>query len=287
MVYGYYPTMRPWADRIAGHETPGGGELIASEQRRWITIVDEVEDAFSAVFASIADDRGRRVERMRLSAFARSVTINHDAAGARVTPDSPMLLRPLQGIAGAASDDERFQWGEEFAVLWSAAALNSSPVVNRPCEWGTAGRAAFSAVVTDQRGLARSFSPEAFSHDLWMGESGFEFHQDLDSWRHTTTPEAHSFVRSRRLPPMRGWEQVVVVGDFGLRVTMAGIGPYLIDVRSVQIAKLLALGFCVISWGIPLKGGTPIVTRVNPFPTLDECRPVLRQVCAELLEILQ
>lgn len=78
-----------------------------------------------------------------------------------------------------------------------------------------------------------------------------------------------------------------MVGGSALRVTTADIGPYAIELESVQIAQHLMLQFCVVSWGIPFNNGKPITTRINPFPTLEECRPVLRPVCETLLEILK
>jgi hypothetical protein len=258
-----------------------------------LIIVDEADDVFSALFASYACAHGRDAQRFRPDAFARAITIDHDPEAedgpVDVTPAVPLLLRPLAGGTSAIEED-RFVWNEAFAAVWAAAALTPQVVVNRPNEWGWGSRSAFCASLTDLRRGADVCAPEVFWRGLAPEDSGELLHQELRRWR-TLEPGALDAgpsdlpVRSRRLGPCLGWEQVVVVGSHAFRVTETDLGDHAVEADSISAAAGLALSFACVSWAVG-QDGPPRLVRVNPFPNLQECRPVLDDVFEALLKEL-
>ncbi|MEG3147099.1 hypothetical protein U1839_20800 [Sphingomonas sp. RT2P30] len=250
-----------------------------------IIVVDEADDWFSAAFVDYAATRGVTAERQRLDAFGRSATIH--SAGTRIsaTPQLPLLLRPIQ--SGTEHDEvERFARNECFAATWALAVMTPAPVVNRPNCYGWSAAVAFSANLTDQRSGRVAPADEYFWADLPPDAAPDAlFHQSLDDWGvHEVLPDGIA-ARSRRLPPCRGWEQVVVVGDRAFRVTRADIGAA--DVATPSIAHVRALGlvFATVGWAIPVDGA-PIMVRTNPFPGFHEVAPVFTDTADALLAVL-
>jgi hypothetical protein len=116
---------------------------------------------------------------------------------------------------------------------------------------GTEGRTTFSAALTERRLTGSVRAPEAFWHELAPEGSAKMFHQDLSTWLTVEAPESSPFLRSRLLPKCRGWEQVIVIGEEGFRVTTATLGSWAVEGDSVGVAKHLGLQFATVSWGIP------------------------------------
>lgn len=258
-----------------------------------LIIIDEADDGLSALFAGYAGKRGCEAQRLRLGAFARAVTIDHDPRATDgpvdVTPSVPLFLRPLAGGASAIEED-RFVWNEAFAAVWAAAALTARPVVNRPNEWGWGSRSAFCASLSDLRRGAEVCAPEVFWRGLAPDGHGELLHQELRRWANLEpgpldVGPSDLPIRSRRLGPCRGWEQVLVVGSRAFRVTEADLGAYAVEADSIAAAASLALSFACVSWAVAEEGG-PRLVRINPFPTLQECRPVLEDVFEALLQEL-
>jgi hypothetical protein len=251
-----------------------------------VIVVDEPADLFGAAFCDWALARGVRAARLRLPEVASELSIAGDGDRPTVEPEMAMLLRPLQGVRPPALPDERFIWGEQFATLWAAAALTRSPVVNRPNEWGWASKTTMSAVVTERRAGLEAPPAESVWKRCPPGKP-FSHHQDLETWAQPDDPSQLEFGRSRALPPMCGFDQVVVVGERAWRVTAPGVHDAAIEETSIRATAVLALAFATISWGFPADGGAPLITKINGFPTLRECVPVLDSVFDALLEQLQ
>ena len=112
-----------------------------------------------------------------------------------------------------ADEEARFHWSEKFAAVWSAAAF-SRIAVNRPAEWGWWGRLSGSACVTEVRSGIPSRTFEVFSQEV-APISGL-YWQDVVTGEQAVPGEpltsAGTLLRSRKLPPCRGWDQVIVVG---------------------------------------------------------------------------
>ncbi|WP_442680104.1 hypothetical protein ACSBM8_02530 [Sphingomonas sp. ASY06-1R] len=243
-----------------------------------IAVVCEPDDPLPWLFARFAADRGLQAACVTAQEWGRAVTVEHDR-GVRITPDLPMMLRPLRGPT-TGLEEERFVFNECFALLWSAAALAEAPVINRPGELGWGGQASYSASITD----LRRGSAAPHTEWLWHRQPPLApdlLHQDLTTWLTVATPDDDAAIRSRTLPACRGWDQVVVVDEEAWRVTDVDIGDTGIERQSIAAAQTLQLRFCTVSWAIPIEGA-PILVRVNPFPTLAECTPVMNDIFSAL-----
>jgi hypothetical protein len=249
-----------------------------------ILIVDEANDHFSAVFSEFAEQSGVTCRRARLEEAGREVTIQHEAGRTEVSPQMPLLLRPIEG-GSSPHEEEQFVWSECFAAVWSLGTLSPCPVVNRPDEWGWGGRTAFSANLCDVHRGAPILGPEIFWWDLPPEDMDGLLHQELAGWQQVKDPLPDAPIRSRRIPPRLGWDQVIVVGEEGFRVTEVDIGPYPLEEMSVAAARQLGLCFATISWGIAPEGA-PFIARINAFPALSECVPVLYTSFGALLRLL-
>jgi len=255
-----------------------------------LIIVAEADDPFPSAFAAYVEDEGLVAARMAPRALAEVLSIAVEGAAARVSPDRPLLLRAIRGPGPASSEEDRFVWSEIFAAVWSFAALSPRAVVNRPDEGGWVSRSVFSGALTERRSRATVSAPEVY----WQGRApeGLDgmLHQDLATWKTLDAAELPTALarqlRSRRFPPCRGWEQAVVVGDAAHRVTTAAIGDWPLEQESARVAAALGLSFATVSWGLPADGGAPVLARINPHPTLAECRPVWRDVRRALLRML-
>lgn len=247
-----------------------------------IVIVCEPDDQLPWLFDRFVQDRGCRAkcECVSLEAWGRQVSVKNDGV-VRVYPDIPMLLRPLRGVATNIEED-RFVWNENFALVWSAAALCEAPVFNRPGELGWGAGASYSASITDLR------RGDVAAHTEWLWfrqppQSNNLLHQDLGNWLTVNQPSDNATIRSRKLPRCRGWEQVVVVDNRAWRATSVDIGVVDMEERSIAAARALDLRFACVSWAIPIND-PPFLVRINPFPSIQECVPVLDDIFSALLD---
>jgi len=85
---------------------------------------------------------------------------------------------------------------------------------------------------------------------------------------------------------MRGWDQDVVVGRDAFRVTAPDVHDERIEEGSARATTALGLTFATVSWGFPRDGAEAVLTKINPFPTVHECLPVLDDVFGALLREL-
>ena len=220
-----------------------------------------------------ARTRGLRTAWLDLPALAIQVEIVVSDGVATVSPTKPLLVRPLPSFDDT-DDDTRFHWGERFAAAWSYAALNPSPVLNRPNEWGWSARASYSGSLTE----FRLYRDVAATETFWYGRppelAEPALHQELHTWQRVDTPDGERCIRSRSMPECVGWDQVIVVGQRGFRVTDVDIGSHDLEHRSVVAASALGLTFATVSWGIRRDGRAPILARINPFPSYYDVEPV-------------
>lgn len=292
------------------HKSVAGALSIMSED---FLIVADAADPVAALVGIAAKKSGLNTRLLSLEEASRVFTVELASSGAHVEPRVPIFLRPAN--AGSLHDEvERFAWNEAFAAVWSAAALTPATVINRPNVYGWGSQCAFSAALTDFRLGEPIRAPEYFWSGLnqdnpadradqdrqsleVMGiapASGHGeattledsraklYHQDLSSWQTLEALKPGRSIRSRMLPPCKGWEQVIVVGDQGWRVTDADLPGDRLEAVSIARAQALDLAFVTVSWAIPQEGD-PILVRTNPFPSLDEVQPVATEVLDRLI----
>jgi len=247
-------------------------------------VVSDGKDALTSMFLDFAASQGHTGVDVHPLGFARLVSVEVDGTGPRVAPALPLLLRPLPVFPATADEETRFHWSECYAACWAAASLVPRPSLNRPTAWGWATRITASNALLECRVRGASAAPELF----WTGTpptdagDGEWLHQDLETWATIDTP-GPGFYRSRRFPRCRGWEQVIVVGARGLRVTSADIGDRELEAASVAVAAKLAASFATVSWGIPEDDSPAVLARLNPFPSMHEIGPVWPDVRRLLL----
>lgn len=251
-----------------------------------LIVVDEEGDNLAGVLTASWLAQGVEVRRYRLCEASQLFTVRVRGGEAAVEPGVPLLLRPLRGLPPGASADRRFMHAESFAAIWAAAALTPAHVVNRPDAWGYTSRASASVIVTQRRS---GWIAEQDTEYIWhrLAPSGPELvHQDIETWALTQDPAATSFGRSRSVLNVAGWEQVIVVGSVALRTSEAGLCSLDLEVDSLAVARALSLTFATVSWAVSMDLGSAVLARVNPFPTLPECIPVLSEVSDRLLQEL-
>lgn len=256
------------------------------ESKKQLLIVGEQDDLFAKAFLEYVLGEDITCQQCVVEEFSRKITLGYNETGVYVYPECALLLRPVREIKTASSEEERFCWSEQFASVWAAASLSASPVVNRPNEWGWGCRAAFSAALTEQRLTGEVLCPEAFWYKSLPDKVTEMLHQDLSTWQIVDNPQEVLFVRSRLFPKCQGWDQVIVVDEEGFRVTAVELSLWDLEGNSIRVVKELGLLFATVSWGIPMDGTKPVLARINPFPTLPECAPVLREVFVALLRML-
>jgi len=156
-------------------------------------LVGSPRDEFLVDVRRIMSAHGATCEICPVPVYAELVSVSIVNGKAEVVPDVPLVWRPELGVAEDYDFDAAFLRGEQFAVCWSAAALSTSRVLNRPSFARPAippsGLAALdalrlSAFATSQ--AARSMSaacipPERLSRSAGLLAAPVD-RQDLGTW---------------------------------------------------------------------------------------------------------
>jgi hypothetical protein len=254
-----------------------------------LLVVASRHDPVAALLAEYARARGRTPIVLEHADAARLFTIENGAAGARVEPEVPMLLRPPMPRVPGRDSDTVFLDGECGAVLWAAAALTKAPVLNRPGERGFEGRWSPSGSVTERR------ADVAVDAELYASGNGGE-QPDRRRWaledpRGRTriwsgADESEGPFRARPVLDDERYECVVVLGERAWRTTLAEIEQFELERRSVDVVARLGLAFAVVTWGVERGLSSVRLARVDPYPRADQLVPVWGEVAPALLEAL-
>jgi hypothetical protein len=197
---------------------------------------------------------------------------------------SPSLIRENFGAA--------FQFGEQGSALWAAASLTNSPCINRPTEYGFAGRYSASSAITEMRGGIDRLKPEIFSRNFLNSSNLSQpewFIQDAitsDTVKTPSIPEGKGPYKSRLARHIDGYEIVVVVGNKASRITKASLNHLELERKSIRILDSLSLIFGTVTWSIDSKRGRADIARVDPFPPIEPIQCVGDLVSSELMRIL-
>jgi hypothetical protein len=255
-----------------------------------VLIVARNDDRVAIRMQRAFEERGRRVVSLDGPSTARLFTIRVRDNSTVVMPSVPMFVRPSAWWCERAqlSRDDIFLRDEEYATFWAAAALCSTPVINRPGRCGAVGRMTWGDIAGV---LNLDIGPD--SREIFA--SGPELIKDTDGviWGedpnyisapignlHRTVP-----VRARRLNPNAQYEIVTVVGGRGFSATddSRTLELDLVD-RSIKIARQVDVHFATITWAVDQTGAAPI--RLNAAPEESELRYAWHEVANALCEDL-
>jgi hypothetical protein len=252
-----------------------------------VALVASVEDRVAARVARGLKKRGCTPLCLDGPSAARLFTIHMCGGVAEVTPAMPMFIRqsawwrPRQ----PRDADERFHLGECYSMLWSAAALSTAPVINRP------GRMSWPQRLTTG-GLAPHFSespqapPEIHSSSPEWTTTDASRAQDAETpattsaaganlslWGRNTNNDTGPVddlpkdvpLRARLLDPAASYEIVTVVGEraFSATVDPRTTEHQLLE-RSTELVRRAGAYFATVTWAVT---GTAVqAVRLDPNP---------------------
>lgn len=252
-----------------------------------LLLVCEPDDPVAAGIASIALGRGRQAILLNHDQAARLFTIAGGPDNVRVEPDIPMMLRPRAPPAAPLTSDERFLRGEAWATLWAAAALATSPVINRPGAFGPEGRWSPSGAIVEARAAAPP-TPE-----LHLAERRRGAPPDARPWaiepsgqparRWLKAGGVRALGRARPLLKDERYERVIVLGEQAWKSSTVDLSPLNLEARSIEAARGLELTFATVIWGVGAGHDAARLARVDPYPSLEQLWPVWTDVAPALL----
>jgi hypothetical protein len=260
-----------------------------------LVVVGEPEDRLAAELAARARAEGRSVLFAGIAACIERIVVATSCDSCRVDPDVPMLLRLPPPPATLLPPDEAFHRGERLAMLWAAAALCRSPVINRPGTGGFSGRCSPSAALTEIRAGVFAGRTEVFSR-VPPPPAGMDATGGIwclqDTVTHSTTcwpdvPVGIGPYRARPVDPDEAYELVTVVGESAWRASTVPLESLALEARSIALVAALELTFAVVTWAVSRQGARGVPARVNPFPTLEQVRHVWPEVASTLLRVLR
>lgn len=252
-----------------------------------VLIVAREDDSVALRLRQVLETKGKRVRHLDGPSASRLFTVRVAGGSTSVTPDVPMFVRASAWWhePSAQSADERFLRSEAYATFWSAAALCSAPIINRPGRDGAPGRLTFGrlALLDDAQMTASEIyvsGPELIDEagELWGEDHDFR------------VAPASSFpvgtaLRVRRVNPGALYEIVTIVGGRGLVATKDPRSAELrLGARSLAIAERAGIQFATITWAV--EDGTAAPVRLNPAPQEFDLRYHWKDVANALCEDL-
>ncbi|GLW08067.1 hypothetical protein Misp01_31970 [Microtetraspora sp. NBRC 13810] len=257
-----------------------------------LLIVADPADEVAAEVAGYVGEHGRTALVVDVFDAAQLFTVSVRDGVAEVEPDRPLLLRLPSPPSPRISFDAEFQYNECLAQLWAAAALMTSPVVNRPSAYPAGGRTSPSAALTELRADEEQGGVEVFTSKypvpgtpegerLWV--------EDLGTLRTSPWPERPAGAgpyRARWSDADPAFEMVVVLSGRAWRCTTADLGHLGLEERSVAVAAALDLDLAAIVWRVTEDAGRARLVNVEPFPGLEQLRMVWLGFGPRLLEVL-
>jgi hypothetical protein len=251
-----------------------------------VLIVGRREDAVARRLESALTARGHSAAWLDGPTSARLFTIRVTAAGAQVTPDLPMFIRPTPWwpTDAEATADARFLRNECYATFWAAAALCRRRVINRPSADGTVYRLTAGSLRTDECGGSEIYAsgPEQIADDdgaLWGENAEYRVGE-------LATLPAGVPVRARPVDVSAGYEIVTVVGAQAFPATTdARSAEHDLASRSIALAQRFGVHFAAVTWAATDDAAEAV--RLNPFPDERELRyrwaDVVDALCRDLM----
>ncbi|HEY6788853.1 MAG TPA: hypothetical protein VI365_16220, partial [Trebonia sp.] len=223
-------------------------------------------DRFLRVVGEVLTDSGVKAERVSHLQYAAMATIRVDDHGeSYVTPDVPLLLRRWQ--AADAAGISAFSLNENYAHVWSAAALTRSPVVNRP--------GANGAVNMHPRRLIPRLHASApdLRHLIpceWYADDG-QPTPDQESEVLAAYPLAdgdHHVPRRFRNRKPAGWvyARTIVAGDHAWQSSRLDDRMEWLEPLTASVAGALDLSLCQITWRAQPRERLAQVARICAEP---------------------
>jgi hypothetical protein len=162
--------------------------------------------------------------------------------------------------------------------------------VNRPTEFGFAGRSSPSGAITELRSGVLQPAPEIFSRRPPTPAPGRHWSiQDtgtLDTALLPKLPLGIGPYRSRPVDPGLRYEIVVVVGRRAWRMTSVPLEGLQLETRSVAMMRYLHLTFGAVTWSIAHHRREATIARVDSYPSMEQIRYAWAAVGESLLNIL-
>lgn len=254
-----------------------------------LLVVGEPDDPVASAIVSFALSRGRRAILLNHDQAARLFTLSNGPDGAQVEPDVPMVLRPRAPPPAKATADETFLRGEAWATLWAAAALATSPVLNRPGAFGAEGRWSVSGAIIDRRAHAPGGA------ELHLAARGGAKPPDSRPWAIEATgrparrwrgPVTGALGRARPILEDERYERVIVLDDKAWRSSTVDLAALTLETRSIAAAAQLGLAFAAVTWGVGTDHAVARLARIDPYPSLEQLWPVWSDVAPALMSRL-
>ena len=263
-----------------------GHVTLAGDAPPDLWIVAAADDGVAAAVAERAVARGLDSRWVSFREFSQTATIRFSGSETSIEPCAPVLLRSSWSF-GDRDPDGSFLALEAYAQVWSACALSTASVINRPSAHGFTGSAdhlsQLSLLRARASGVEVDLAPEVYSSE-WSEEDGNWAVQDLVTYRTASVPERPSGdgpYRYRSWHPTREYKTVTVVDHQGWANRRA---DHALIERSVTIVSALGLRFGAVTWGLFDLGADP--ARIDAYPSRWAIGPNLDLVCAALLQAL-
>ena len=242
-------------------------------------------------FVCYAESNGCSVERLSYANACRRLSISRAGSSVRVEPVVPMLLR-LPSSNPWADDESQFHRAERCSLVWAAAALSSSPAINRPDAFGFSSQFALSTAVVKSRAGLRVDAPESYSSEVPepLGPSSewwLERQEDRRTIAWSMREDAAGPFRAARVRPGFVLRTYTVVGDRSF-VDIPGTSDVEIGQSSIELCKGLGVAFATVTWRWYASEQTAEFARLNPHPTIGDVGAAWAGVAPKLLsELLQ
>jgi len=246
-------------------------------------IIADRPDPLIEMFCDGVRSRGRRIEWLDFAEAANLFRVSRQGLTCTVYPDLPTILRLPHSDRAWDDADQQFHRAERRSLVWAAAALMKSVVINRPNVHGFAACGSSSAhVIRHRLGLSvgalevcASECPDP------MGEA------------------AHWWTESAREGFARPWHDSAITGPFRAGAVHADDEQSLVIVAGAEVLRApthqlrqasaeacrkLGLGFAAVSWR--RRHGEESLLRVDPHPRLDHVAGVEEAVTDALWAVL-
>jgi hypothetical protein len=258
-----------------------------------LLIVASSTDPLANALADVCARAGYSARISDLETAARFFSITVENGVAAVEPDLPIFHRMPPPKDLRNSFDEAFSHGECFAHFFAVASLIKSTIINRPFKGSLSGKVVQSTAVTELRTGEPLVATEIFSsimpqaHAESTGRSLYV--QDLGTYE---TMEARSLptgvgpYRAKWSDHAPAYEMVTVLGQEAWRSTKVKLDHLMLESRSIKLLDQLKLVFGVVTWAISPSLENAVITRVDPYPSLNQVGMVWPELSKAFLKVL-
>jgi hypothetical protein len=260
-----------------------------------LLIVGNPQDKLAQVIASDFAKTNKQVVIRDLLQASQLFTLEVRHGEVHISPEIPIILRPLATDLVQKNFDQSFHQGEALSTLWAITTVTSAPVLNRPTPHNMWGLLSQSSVLTQQRATLQPDSEEVFTASFPSSLPAVEeksqqwFIQDTTTYQITdlnTLPDGQGPYRSRRVPLKQGYEMVVVLKNQAWRSTELDLTHLELESRSIQLLQNLKLDFGVVLWGINESLTEITLAKVDAFPSFEQIGLVWPEFIVHLHKVL-